>query len=314
MKWLQIILILVLPQLAQAESYKIGLAVWTGYPESVKGFKDGLEEYGLIEGKNVEYIGGVESSNSEVQKKQLEMFNLSGVDLVYSLTTPGTILAKSVIPEDTPIVFSVVTYPADSGLIESFEYSGNNLVGTSNYVRVKNYVKLMNELFPNVGKVAVFHRSGEPNSKIQVASIKRFLRRQKIDVVDVKVNTVEEVKERALELGGKVDVFISTTDTLMQSGGEEALIKVSLKNKIPIVSPNKSGIESGSTVGVVSDFYLLGKISGRKAGRILLEGKKPYELQTELQDPPIYLLNRSSLEKLGVDAGKVNIEGIKWAK
>ena len=56
------------------------------------------------------------------------------MDLVYSLTTPGTAIVKEVLPSDTPIVFSIVTYPADAGLIESFEYSGNNLVGTSNYV------------------------------------------------------------------------------------------------------------------------------------------------------------------------------------
>ena len=31
---------------------------------------------------------------------------------------------KKIMPHFTPIVFSIVTYPADSELIESFEYSG----------------------------------------------------------------------------------------------------------------------------------------------------------------------------------------------
>ena len=36
--------------------YKVGLSVWTGYPESVHGFKESMTKAGLIEGKNVEYL------------------------------------------------------------------------------------------------------------------------------------------------------------------------------------------------------------------------------------------------------------------
>ncbi len=52
----------------------------------------------------------------------------------------------------------------------------------------------------------------------------------------------------------KADVFMTTTDTLMQGGGEEELIKISLDKKIPILSSNKKGIGQGSTFGPVADF------------------------------------------------------------
>ena len=73
--------------------------------------------------------------NAPRQREIAESFREVGVDLVYSLTTPkGQLIMKQILPETTPIVFSIITYPADSGLIESLDYSGNNLVGTSNYV------------------------------------------------------------------------------------------------------------------------------------------------------------------------------------
>jgi len=80
------------------------------------------------------------------------------------------------VPHFTPAVFPIVTYPADSGLIESFEYSGNNLVGTSNYVELTNYIKLLKTILPNTKTLAIFHRKKEPNSKIQAANMIRLLK------------------------------------------------------------------------------------------------------------------------------------------
>jgi hypothetical protein len=46
-----------------AKVYKIGLAVWTGYPTSVKGFKDAMTAGGFVEGKNIEYLFGQSGLN-----------------------------------------------------------------------------------------------------------------------------------------------------------------------------------------------------------------------------------------------------------
>ncbi len=113
-----------LPCLA-SETYKIGVSAWTGYPDSVSGFKDAMAAGGFVEGENVEYMYGKSGIDKEKQRGIARSFRAANVDLVYSLTTPGTIIIKEEMPETTPIVFSIVTYPADSGLIESFEYSGN---------------------------------------------------------------------------------------------------------------------------------------------------------------------------------------------
>ena len=116
-------------QKSLATEYKIGLAVWSGYPQSVQGFKDGLAIKGLVDGKNISFIQGEVGADKILQRKVANSFKEESVDLVFTLTTPGTTIIKEVMPIATPLVFSIVTYPADSGLIESFEYSGNNLVG-----------------------------------------------------------------------------------------------------------------------------------------------------------------------------------------
>lgn len=49
--------------------YKIGLSVWTGYPSSIKGFKEAVMEGGFIEGINVKYFYGKSGISQEKQKK-----------------------------------------------------------------------------------------------------------------------------------------------------------------------------------------------------------------------------------------------------
>ena len=239
----------------QRKIYKIGISEWTGYPTSVQGFKEALAAAGLIEGQNVEYLDERSGLDPERQREIAQKFKDAQVDIVYSLTTPGTIIIKEIMPTTTPIVFSIVTYPADSGLIESFDYSGNNLVGTSNYVQLTTYIELLKTILPHARTLAIIRRKKEPNSKIQAANIIRLAKKHGLHAIDLPLETVDQVRDAALALVGKADVFMTTTDTLMQGGGEEALIKVSLDKKIPVLSSNKAGIEQGSTFGPVADFY-----------------------------------------------------------
>jgi len=281
-------------------TFTVGLSVWTGYPASVKGFKEGLAEAGLIEGKQIEFIMGKSGIDKDKQYEVATSFKDANVDLVYSLTTSGTEIIKKVMPVTTPIVFSIVTYPADSGLIESFEYSSNNLVGTSNFVPYKQYISLLNTILPNTKTMAIFHRKGEPNSKIQATNLRRILRKQGIEVMIKEPTSLQEVKTMATELAGEVNVFMTTTDTLMQGGGEKILIDISLAHGIPILSSNKAGIKAGSTFGPVADFYTLGKISGGMAAKILQDKIKPSLLSSQLQEPPQFLVNKKSLKTLKI--------------
>jgi len=187
-------------------------------------------------------------------------------------------------------------------------------VGTSNYVRAAHFITLLKLILPNTKTVAIFHRKGEPNSKIQASNLIRLFKRSGIKSIDVEVETAEEVSKSAISLVGKAEVFITTTDTLMQSGGEKELIKISNSHKIPILSSNKNGIDSGSTFGAVSDFYTLGKMSGLKAAEILKNNTKPSRIETEVQNPPLFLGNRSAMKRLGIKLSDRAAAKIVWSQ
>lgn len=295
----------------QANNYTVGISVWSGYPESVKGFKHALAKAGLKENKNITYLYRNAGADRVQQIAIAKEFRDKKVNLVYSLTTPGTVIIKEYLPSTTPIIFSVVTYPADAGLIESLEYSGNNLVGTSNFVPLKNYINLLKTVLPHAKNVAIFRRKGEPNSKIQSVNLKRLLNRSGINVIEKAPKSIDELTVMAESVADQVDAFISTTDTLLQNGGEKALIAISLKTKIPILSSNKQGILAGSSFGPVADFYTLGEISGEMAGRVMTENTKPSSMSSRFQEPPLVLINRKSIEILQIAVPK-QLTGFKY--
>ena len=116
----------------------------------------------------------------------------------------------------------------------------------------------------------------------------------------------------ALEVADKTDVFMTTTDTLMQGGGENVLIEVSDKKKIPILSSNKAGVEAGSTLGPVADFFILGKMSGEMAVQILRNKVDPARLESKLQDPPLVLVNRKSANSLGIHISEQQLQNFRF--
>ena len=292
-------LIIVHPSIVMADKYKVGLAVWSGYPDSVKGFKAGLTQGGIPKSQ-VQFIQGAVGGDETTQRQVAEQMKREQVDLVYSLTTPGTTIMKQAIPSHIPIVFSIVSYPADSGLIDSFEYSGNNLVGTSNYVPIRHYLTMLKMLLPETKKIAIFHREGEPNSHLQSANLARLLRRSGIEVNILRPKDLAQLQVMAEQQIAQVDLLVTTTDTLMQSGGELLLIRLAEQHRLPILSSNKVGIQQGALFGPVADFYTLGQMAGLKAAKILKQGVRPSQLATELQEPPLFLVNQTTLRALGI--------------
>lgn len=99
---------------------------------------------------------------------------------------------------------------------------------------------------------------------------------------------------------------------MLQNGGEEILISIANQSNIPILSSNKTGIQQGATFGPVADFYQLGKQSGYLAAEILLDNKEPRHLQSSLQEQPTFLINRKSVERLGLDTRNLAKFNYQW--
>ncbi len=283
----------------------IGISRWGSNPEfqrSLDGFMEGLAEQGYIAGENIRFIVKNSETDSVKQKELIEFFIEQEVDLIYSLTTPGTLIAKELterMENPIPVVFSICTYPVESGLIQSLKSSGNHLVGTRNYVPPSKQYYAFEEIYPDTKTLAVVRRKGESNSTNQLREIRTLLEKRGIGIVDIAAVDLNDMRMQLQEHITSFDAIFSTCDTLTHAGGEEIINEISLKYKKPNFACNKEGVLKGALVGNVGDFKAIGKISGEKAAMIL-QGSDPSWLQTESPREDYIVVNKKTASELGI--------------
>jgi putative ABC transport system substrate-binding protein len=283
------------------KTFTIGIAQWVSSPEyqkNVNAFKAELARRGYTEGKNVRFLSAIAKADKTEQRRIITEFKKAHVDLVYSLTTPGTLVARDIL-STTPIVFSIVTYPVETGVVAALSNSGCNAVGTRNYMPPSRQFYFFERVYSSAKRIAFVHRAGEPNSTIQLKEFRDLLSARNIEVVEVAANNITDLREKLLSVLPTVDAVYSACDTLIQSGGEDVVIALCKEFKRPDFSCNKDGVTKGSLIGDVADFKVIGKIAGEKAAQILA-GASPQWLATESPRDDYVIVNLKTARELGV--------------
>jgi putative tryptophan/tyrosine transport system substrate-binding protein len=271
----------------------------TLYDDNIQGFKDGLSQAGLIEGKDIKYVIETANADDHRQKAIAKKFVDQEVDLIYSLTTPGTLIIKEMVT-DLPVVYSFSAYPVEVGLIDSLKTSGNNLVGTRNWVAIDEQLSIFREIVPMVSMIGFVHSSGELNSTIQFEEMRSLAATLGVEVVEIAGENLSGLTEALEKTPLNLDAIYSPCDTLVQSEAEDTIIKFAQERKIPSFSCNLSGVEKGNLLSVGADTYQIGKLSGEKAA-LILEGVTPSSLSTETVARPFIIINLKTANYLNIE-------------
>lgn len=280
----------------------IGIVHWpplgnATYIDNIQGFKDALTKAGYEEGKDVVYTLEVTDSNADKVRAAARSFKEAGVNLIFSQTTPSTKILKEEI-SDIPIVFSIVTYPVESGIVNSLSRSGNNLVGTRNWVPVSEQLSNFLMIAPRISTIGFVHRAGESNSTIQFEEMKRAAEAVGVSVLEISAKNHPEL-QRVFDTAPAVDALFSACDTLVLGEAEGTIIAYAKAKKIPSFSCNITGPQKGDLIGTVADLYQIGKLSGEKAA-LILDGASPSALETNTVARPYIYINKTTAEYLGI--------------
>ncbi len=297
------------------EMVTVGIARWatnSEFDRSIKGFKQGLADHGYVEGKNIRFILKSSEADLALQHEIIESFIQEDVDLIFTLTTPGTLVAQELTGQMTnpiPVVFSVCTYPVESGLIASLDQSDNNLVGTRNYVPFPQQYFMFEQLVPDIRSLAVVRRKGESNSTNQFKEVSELLGNRGIKVVDIAAVDLDDIKRQLEENIDNIDAIFSTCDTLTHLGGDEVIAEFSNRYKIPTFACNMEGVLNGLLSGNIANFEAIAQISGEQAA-LILDGADPSWLKTESPRDNYIVINETTAEALGIHISAVFSESI----
>lgn len=270
-----------------------------------RGFEDGLKELGID--ANIVYQnaqGDIPTSLSIAQK-----FVKDGVDLIFAIATSAAQSAKQA-TDEIPIVFSAVTDPVEAELVKSMDSPGGNITGTSDESPMDRQLKLFKEIDSSIKKVGIVFNTSEPNSQVQVKKAKELAATLGLEIVEVGINTINDIPQAVDSIIKKVDAIYTITDNMVASA-INVVAEKAIENNMITVGAEESHVTGSILITDGISYYELGKQSAKIAKEILIDGKSPSVIPVETAVNTKKVYNEETLNALGLD---INNEVFKDAE
>jgi putative tryptophan/tyrosine transport system substrate-binding protein len=247
----------------------------------IEAFRQGLRDLGYIEGQNItieyRYADG---KNERIPDLAAELVNLK-VDLIMTSQTP-TVLAIKKVSSTIPIVFVFLSFPVETGIVNSFARPGGSATGLTTLSEELNgkRLELLKDASPTIARVGVFSNPANPTQPlewkgIQAAAVALGLKLQSLNVrsgADLDVAFEAALKQRAQAL-------INLPERVFTMN-QKRITEFATKNKLPRMCSDPQAVDGGCLMSYgpnLTDLYRRGATYVEK----ILKGAKPADLPVE---------------------------------
>ena len=285
---------------AEGTTYKIGvlqLVQHTALDAANDGFIAALDDAGIAYEVDQQNASGDQSACQTVASK----FANEKKDLILAIATPAAQAMVGAV-EDTPVLITAVTDPAESGLVDTNEKPGANVTGTSDLTPVKEQIDLLKQLVPEAKTVGVLYCSAESNSKIQADMAKEAIAAAGMESKEYTVSSSNEIQTVVQSMVGAVDAVYAPTDNVI-AAGMATVGMVAGDNNLPVICGEAGMVQNGGLATYGIDYYQLGYMPGQQAVKILTEGATPADMPIEYlpAEKCELTVNEETAQTLGID-------------
>lgn len=283
---------------AAEPGYRIGIHYYksgTIYDEAVQGLRDGLLTL------KIPYQEVVLNSKNDdaAAAANLKSLDGQGVDVIYSLSSAGTIIAKD-LGLKAPIVATVVNHPVTLGVAGGSGATAARLAGTSYYVEAAKQLGLYRSLFPTLKKVGMLFDAKNPAGYVaEEPFMREACAAAGLPFESVGVAAAAELPAATERLlAARVDVIVVPTNNLVYENLGPVLALTNAA-RIPVMSMNKQGVEKGALAALFADTYNLGRQAAEMVRKIVAEKKEAASLGFEYIPQPDIIVNLAAAQAIG---------------
>jgi putative tryptophan/tyrosine transport system substrate-binding protein len=263
-------------------------------------FRQGLEEAGFVEGRNVaiEYRWG-ENRNDRLPGLAADLVGKQPTVIV--ATSSPAVLAAKAVTATIPIVFHTGFDPIAAGLVTSLNRPGGNLTGVTTLVEelAAKQLEVLHELVPTVTVVALLVNPDGPLAEsttrdVQAAARTLGLQLQVLHArsereFETVFATLAKVKAGALMLG--VDAFFNRRI--------EQLVALTIRHVVPTMYHNREFPAAGGLMSYGTNLAQANRQVGIYTGRIL-KNEKPGDLPVIQATRVELIINLRTAKALGI--------------
>ena len=268
----------------------------------VAGFRQGLSEAGLIDGRDVVI---------EYRWAQDQFDRLPGMaaDLVNRqvavIATPGSTaaaLAAKAATNTIPIVFSVGADPVKLGLVASLNRPGGNVTGVSYFTNElgPKRLGLLLELMPGSTDVVVLANPKNPATDASAKDIQAAAAAVGRQLTMLYVTNNREMDAAFPTIAQKRAPALMIIPDALFTSRRVQLVTLSTRHAVPAIYSSREFAEVGGLMSYGANLPDIYRQVGGYAGRIV-KGTKPADLPVEQPTRFEFVINLQTAKVLGID-------------
>lgn len=268
--------------------------------ECVSGFTDGMKDQGFVVGKSIQYVPETPGSGSEAIRTAIGRLIAKKVDLIFVLTTIATVpTAEMTKGTGIPVVFALVSYPVQSGILKNTGSPEGNVTGVSDGGASGPAIRWLKEIDPRVKVVLIPFQKDDTMCKLMLSHARQAAESLGIEVIAPEVANIADILNVLEDLPAEVDaVQILPVPLLVDM--HDAIVTAANKRKIPVLVSGTHQLRRTpeALMSYGFEIYPCGKQAARLAAG-LLEGTLVNDLPVERTE--FFLgINMKAVKALGM--------------
>ena len=290
---------------ADGAVYKVGICNYVddaSLNQIVENIQAQLEAIGAENGVEFEILYDNCNADANVLEQIIQNFIADGVDLMVGVATPVAMSMQAATEENgIPVIFSAVSDPVASGIVESLEAPGANITGTSDYLDTNAIMNLIFAAAPGADMVGLLYDVGQDSATTPIAAAKEYLEAKGVSYKEYNGTTVDEVMlaADALIADGVDAVFTPTDNTIMTA--ELSIYEKLAQAGVPHYTGADSFALNGAFLGYGVDYANLGVETANMIADVLINGADPASTPVMTFDNGTATVNTETCEALGLD-------------
>lgn len=220
---------------------------------AISGFKSAMTKAGFIEGKTIRYQYADVNFSQHLISQMLLGLSTNNPKAMLVLTTPVAQSAKKHILT-TPLIYSVITNPVESGLIPAKNKASSNMTGSSDSQNLEIFFKEVKRLLPKAKRVGVLYSTAESNDLALVQQMKKMVSHFNMQLLALPIDDARDISVRMELFKGKVDfLYVGASGPIQPS-----LPVIALKAKklnIPVFNVESDAVHKGLALASIGVNY-----------------------------------------------------------
>jgi len=266
----------------------------------VQAFRDGLGDFGYVEGKSIAIKWRLARRNEELPSLANELIQLK-VEAVVATGGPA-IRAVKQLTDSIPIVMAFSGDPVGTGLIASLGRPGGNLTGLSlmSPDLSGKRLEILKEALPRIRRVATLWNPDDPVYALELQRTEAAARALDISLHPVEVRTRDDFEPAfAAMIESRVDALIVFAHGLTILN-RDILIELASRHRLPTLYGTRENVTTGGLMAYGPSVPVLYRRAAFYVDKIL-KGAKPADLPVEQPTKFELVINLATARALGLD-------------